>query len=604
MQGVLVAAWLGEAPAPSPARIDVPPVAVSDGREPGDRILALVAEVLGIDPARLDPDARFDELGLDSILSLDLADKLAAATGVQLDPATIAGLATPAALRARIGGEARPPPAATPPAAPLPAVSIAAALSAADDAAIAVVGIAGRFPGACSLAALSRLIRSGNSAFGPIPEGRWPDAGPVRGAFLADAWDFDAARFGVSDREAILIDPQQRLLLEQTLAALADAGRPDRHLGDDEAVGVFVGCSEGDYARTLEAAGHPLEAQSLAALLPSSSAARIAHVFGFEGPAMTVDLACASGLGALHLAAGAVRRGECRLAVVGAASVQSGPAFTRRVASAGLLSGSGVPRPFQADGDGIVLGEGAVVLVLKPLAAARADCDRVRAVLRGTALRQAGRGDGLTAPSAAAQFRVMRDALRDAGLSAVDVVAVEAHGVGTVAGDRAEAEALAGLFPDDGGPPVAVDTVKPVLGHGLAVSGLSALAVAVLGFRDEGGLARLPADVAFPSRRLVPAARAGQRVGPTLVNGFSLNGACAAAVLEPTADDAAPGAGGRAGDAVGGAACRSRRSRRRAAPMGGGPGGRPGGRGGGAVRRRAAPASDPGRPAGAGARAR
>ncbi|AFX98752.1 ptzF [Candidatus Endolissoclinum faulkneri L2] len=544
IQGVLVASYVNK-------HINKQPVVASVSTANLNVIYNLIAKCLEVEPERLDPDAMLSDLGLDSILTFDLTERIEKETGIAFDPATITDLATPAALAAEVINRQSEldnykltttksllePSSVT----RQTKVSCTAANSSEllQDDAIAIIGAAGIFPGANSLAALEQRIIDGNPSLGPIPEGRWSEADIalakaedlryLRGGFLNQGENFDAARFGISDREAQVIDPRQRLLLEQSLAALADAGRPDMN-GYRESFGVFVGTGGGDYVQKLMTAGHPVQPQSLGALMPSSSAARIAHIFGFEGPAMAIDLACASGLAALHLAVNALLRGECYAAIVGAASIQATPGFAVQINRAGLASRSGNPLPFQADSDGIVLGEGAVAIVLKQLRQATADGDRIRAIILGTGLTQSGGGDALTSPSAKAQARVMSAAISSAHLVPNQISAVEAHGVGSQAGDATETAALAMVFPA-GGPSVAVDTVKPMLGHGLEVSGLSALSVAMLGMQREGGLPRLSKQAIFPGTALVPGAPGS--AGPVLINGFSMNGTCAATVIAP-----------------------------------------------------------------------
>ena len=506
VQGVLVAAIRAAAPASHGAT----------GEDLTAQVAAIVAGVVEASPDTLAPDTNFADLGLDSILSLELVDRIAEAFAVTLDPSTITGHATVAKLAALVaarGGAtaklvSKPPVAAMSGTAPAPAIT---APGGGTHGKVAIVGMAGRLPGADNLAAFMARLAAGATGIGPLPAGRWSVAetafwgadalGGMKAGFVTDAGRFDAALFGLSAREAMLMDPQQRLLLEQSWAALADAGRP--HLVDGAAgsTGVFVGASAGDWTLKLVLAGRAMEAQSLSAQLPSSMAARLSHVFALGGPAMTVDLACASGLAALHLAVEALGRGECRLALVAGVSLMTTPQFPMLVARAGLLSPSGRPRPFAPDSDGIVLGEGAVALVLKPLALARADGDRIHAVIEGTALSQAGAADGLSAPDAASQALTLARALAAAGMSAGDIAAIEAHGVGTIAGDAAE---HAALFEVLGASAAALpfDTLKPATGHMLAVSGLAAIARAALAAK-----------------------------GRTLVSGFSLNGACAAVVL-------------------------------------------------------------------------
>jgi amino acid adenylation domain-containing protein len=478
------------------------------------RVAAIVAGVVEAAADSLAPDTNFADLGLDSILSLELVDRIAETFGITLDPSAITEHATTSRLSALIaargGASAKPVPAPTLVAAPAPAPAIIARKTGVSGK-VAIVGMAGVLPGAGNLTAFMARLAAGETGIGPLPAGRWSvretelwgaDAlRDMKAGFVADAGRFDAALFGLSAREAMLMDPQQRLLLEQAWAALADAGRP--HLADGAAgsTGVFVGASAGDWTLKLALAGRAMEAQSLSAQLPSSLAARLSHVFALGGPAITVDLACASGLGALHLAVEALGRGECRLALVAGVSLMTTPQFPMLVARAGLLSPSGRPRPFAPDSDGIVLGEGALVLVLKPLDRARADGDRIHAVVEGTALSQAGAADGLSAPNAAAQALTLGKALAAAGVSVSDIAAIEAHGVGTVAGDAAEHAALSEVLGARAAK-LPFDTLKPATGHMLAVSGLAAIARAALAAK-----------------------------GRTLVNGFSLNGACAAVVL-------------------------------------------------------------------------
>jgi amino acid adenylation domain-containing protein len=474
------------------------------------RVAAIVAGVVEAAADSLAPDTNFADLGLDSILSLELVDRIAETFGITLDPSAITEHATTSQLSALIAARGGTPVKS----APVPAQVAAPAIIAQETGGsgkVAIVGMAGVLPGADNLTAFMARLAAGETGIGPLPAGRWSaretelwgaDAlRDMKAGFVTDAGRFDAALFGLSAREAILMDPQQRLLLEQAWAALADAGRP--HLADGAAgsTGVFVGASAGDWTLKLALAGRAMEAQSLAAQLPSSMAARLSHVFGLEGPAITVDLACASGLAALHLAVEALGRGDCRLALVAGVSLMTTPQFPMLVARAGLLSPSGRPRPFAPDSDGIVLGEGAVVLVLKPLDRARADGDRIHAVVEGTALSQAGAADGLSAPNAKAQALTLGKALAVAGVSVSDIAAIEAHGVGTIAGDAAEHAALSQVLGARAAE-LPFDTLKPATGHMLAVSGLAAIARAALAAK-----------------------------GRTLVNGFSLNGACAAVVL-------------------------------------------------------------------------
>jgi acyl transferase domain-containing protein len=307
-----------------------------------------------------------------------------------------------------------------------------AAAEGAQQQAVAIVGLGCRFPGAGEDAAgFWELLAQGRDAVTPVPEERWNaealyDPDPDRPGFASSLWGgfltavdrFDAGLFGISRREAEAMDPQHRLLLEVAWTALEDAGVAPTGLSGADA-GVFVGLSTGDYATLLGAGEDRSWIDAYASLGNASSiaAGRLAYSLGTQGPAMVVDTACSSSLVAVHLAAQALRNGECRMALAGGVNLTLSPELTIGFSKARMLAPDGRCKSFDAAADGYVRGEGCGVLVLKRLADAAADGDRVLAVLRGSAVNQDGRSAGLTAPNGLAQEAVIRAALARAGVS-------------------------------------------------------------------------------------------------------------------------------------------------------------------------------------------
>ena len=307
---------------------------------------------------------------------------------------------------------------------------------------------------------------------------------PAVGGFLGDIARFDAALFGIAPREADAMDPQQRLLLEVAWAALEDAGQAPDALGDS-ATGVYVGMGLVDWARRTFASGDParLDAWSGTGVFDSVAAGRISYALGLRGPALAVHTACSASLVAVHLAARALRAGECDLALAGGVSLMTSPEPTAYFAEIGALSPTGRCRTFDAAADGYVRGEGAGLVVLKRLADARAAGDPVLAVLLGSAVNHDGRTHALTAPSGAAQAAVIRAALRDGGVDAADVGYVEAHGTGTPLGDPIELGALGEVY-GAGDRPLHVASAKTQLGHLEAAAGVVGLVRAIGAVRD------------------------------------------------------------------------------------------------------------------------
>ena len=367
---------------------------------------------------------------------------------------------------------------------------------------IAIIGIGCRFPAAAGPEAFWRLLRDGLEGVGPIPASRWDDEAlmdveiPRRGGFIEGVDQFDADFFGISPREAVLIDPQHRLLLEATWEALEDGGQvPERLAGTP--VGVFVGISTNDYAQLQAMRGGASDGYRITGIAASIAANRISHQFDFHGPSLAIDTACSSSLVAVHLACRSLRDGECELAVAGGVNLILLPEVSASFVKAGFLSPGGRCRTFDAEADGYVRGEGAGIVALKLLSRAVADGDPIYAVIRGGAVNQDGRTNGLTAPSRSAQEAVLRAAYRHADVSPGQIDYIEAHGTGTLLGDPIELAALASVLGDGRGHdrPCSLGSVKTNVGHLEAAAGVTGLIKTALALRHRA----IPPSLHFSS---------------------------------------------------------------------------------------------------------
>ncbi len=381
---------------------------------------------------------------------------------------------------------------------------------------IAVVGMGCRFPGARNVNEYWDLLSEPKPQFRRVPDSRWRreafynedfrDSGAVysdRMALLEDVGDFDAGHYKIPPRRAKSLDPQHRLLVDLTREALQDAGWEAEGF-DREDTSVIMSLSDSGYRdmSTLHLrmkqliggefgrAGDPamaeavsavsgLHATAMAGLLLNMGPSSISNVFDLHGESYALDSACSGGLTAVANAVFALRAGRCRIAVAGGAQLVLAPDLFVGLCRIGAISRAGECRPFDRRADGFVLGEGAGVLVLRPLADARAAGDRVYAVIRGVGLSNDGTVKGGMMPQESGQLRALRRAYQDAGVDPASVGYLEAHGTATAVGDDVEISALSELRRGAENPAY-LGAAKSVVGHSLGTAGIAGLIKSIL----------------------------------------------------------------------------------------------------------------------------
>jgi acyl transferase domain-containing protein/NADPH:quinone reductase-like Zn-dependent oxidoreductase/NAD(P)-dependent dehydrogenase (short-subunit alcohol dehydrogenase family) len=376
---------------------------------------------------------------------------------------------------------------------------------------VAVIGIGCRFPGGVQdPESFWQLLKHGREAISEVPADRWnidayydPDPSKVGkmvsrfGGFLTDIDRFDAAFFGIAPREAAMIDPQQRMLLETAWETLERAGIAPRSLAGS-CTGIYLGIASGDYAQLQLNAGDAglLDVHYASGNAHSVASGRLSYLLGLKGPSLSIDTACSSSLVAVHLACQALRSGECTLAIAGGVNLILAPQTTVALSHAHMMSPDGRSKAFDDRADGFARAEGCGIVLLKPLAQAQADGDRILAVIRGTAVNQDGASSSLTAPNGPSQEELMRHALDNAGRTAAQVGYVEAHGTGTSLGDPIELRALGAIYgagrkPEE--PSLLVGSLKTNFGHMEAAAGVGGLIKLILAI--ENG--EIPAHLQF-----------------------------------------------------------------------------------------------------------
>ena len=442
------------------------------------------------------PDATvgFFDLGMDSLMAVELrnrlnrafADTYTAPNTLVFDFPTIADLAHHLTGVLGEGVETTPDAATDPePGLRLPVRT--------DEAGIAIVGMACRFPGAPDIGAFWRQLEEGRDAVtdGRQDGGSWTgiagdpaaDGGAYRqGGFVEQIDHFDARFFGMTPIGTRMADPQQRLLLETSWRALEDAGIDPEGLKGSR-TGVYAGIATSEYRDVMMMAGD--EGMNYLGTASSMVVGGVSFKLGLAGPAVPVLLNCAASLVTVQQAMAGLRKGEVDLALVGGVNTIFSPGLTREMGEFGMLSRQGRCKTFDAAADGFVRSEGCGMVVLKRLDEAEADGDRIWAVIRGAAVNQNGASAGPTVPNGPAQERVIGDALAEAGVDPSDVDYLEAHGAGSALGDPIEVQAAAAVYGQGRAEdrPLLIGSVKTNIGHLESAAGVAGLIKVVLSMR-------------------------------------------------------------------------------------------------------------------------
>ncbi|MGG7517816.1 type I polyketide synthase [Allorhizobium undicola] len=421
---------------------------------------------------------------------------------------------------------------------------------------LAIVGMAGRFPGALSMDGLWQLMMERRDAIRPVPQDRWDASQPLDpqksvqavGGFIDGLDQFDPTFFGISPREAEDMDPQQRLMLEASWTALEDGGqRPETLAG--RRIGVYVGASWHDYELLRKDHGAPTTQHSIVGNALDVISSRVSYFYRFKGPSLTVETGCSSGMVAMHIAAQALANGEIEAALVGGVNLVLAPDVSIGLTHFGGLSTVGRCQAFSASADGFVRGEGIIAFYLKRLEDAVAAGDRIHAVIVASAVNNDGGGDSLVTPSPDGQEDLLSTIYGKAGVALEDVRYIEAHGTGTAVGDPIEAGAIGRVIgrerKETGLEPIILGSVKTNIGHLEAAAGLAGLSKAVMAVEHRVVPPNLHGDVLNPSIDFAalglkvpdaPVALPADKPFYVGVNSFGWGGTNAHIILAPAPD--------------------------------------------------------------------
>jgi polyketide synthase PksN len=507
----------GEAQVPETGDLKALPQAVLE-RKIGELFIGALVEKLGYEQEDIDEGMSFEELGFDSVFAVQVVRMYEEQAGISLDPTILFDYSTirdfsrylaekhgrafeEVFLKTEMEGVSDQKP-------DVIAVSERTEIADVDEwlgaevekkqriEDIALIGMAGRFPGARNLEAFWDNLHNGVDSVTEMPlerrefqpaliRGGQPDE-KIWGGFLEGIDEFSPTFFNLSGRLAEAMDPQHRLLLEATYEALENAGYAGQRIRGTK-TGVFVGISAMDYYQYVVSRGSELSPYLGIGNAFSIAANRVSHFFDLRGPSLAIDTACSSSLVALHMACQSIRSGEVTMAIAGGVNITLSPVDFIVFRKAGMLSTIGRCKSFDQEADGYVRGEGVGVVLLKPLAEAIKDGDHIHAVVKGSAVIHDGHTSGLTVPNAKAQKKVLLSAWQDAGISPESLSYIEAHGTGTPLGDPIEVRGLKQAFREYTNRRgfCALGSVKTNIGHLEPAAGIAGVIKVVLCFNHR-----------------------------------------------------------------------------------------------------------------------
>jgi len=462
-----------------------------------------VAELLQLAPEKIDLRQPLAVYGLNSIKAVSIAAKLEECLGISVVSAIVYDYPSIKALAGYLGGKTSQ----------LNSSVFVSNLQAATEE-VAIIGIGCKFPGANNYQQFWQNLEQGINSISEIPSERWEvekyySPTPQEqnksiskwGGFIEGIDQFDAQFFGISPREAQLMDPQQRLMLELTWSCLEDAGYAPSQLSGSS-TGVFIGGCNRDYEILqhnygLDAYGHG-GTGTWTCMIPN----RISFLFNFRGPSVPVDTACSSSLVAIHQAIDALNAQECDTAIVGGVSLLCEPTRYIQMSQLGMLSPQGQCKTFDSEADGYVRGEGAGLILLKPLAKAIEDRDHIYGLISGSAVNHGGNARTLTSPNVYGQAQVLSAAYTKANIPPNTISYIEAHGTGTPLGDPIEINSLKRAFrqlhkkydlSSVDNPYCGLGTVKTNIGHLESAAGIAGVIKVLLAMKNQ----KLPKIVNF-----------------------------------------------------------------------------------------------------------
>jgi FkbH-like protein len=494
--------WIGSKPM-APPTVKAPPVVQvkPDVGNISSRFLALLADVLYMKPEAVDETKPFVELGLDSVLGVELVNKVGKVFNVSVRATDLYDHPSVQEFSEFLAGLVQENPPAK--AVALPNIPVAREPMVTDNGDIAIIGMSARLPGADDIWQFWNNLEAGVCSVTEVPAERWdmnrhfdPDPEVPNksyckwGGFLKDIDSFDSLFFSISPAEAASLEPQQRLFLEESWKALENAGYSPGML-DSVRCGVFVGVmSYNEYNHY-----HLFNSTSILS-------ARIAYFLNLKGPALSIDTACSSSLVALHLACKNLVDDDAEMMLVGGVTLYLSEKQYIQMSRSGMLSFSGKCKTFDNEADGFVPAEGVTAVVLKTLSRARQDRDYIHGVIKGSNINQDGKTNGITAPSAKSQKDLEVSVYEKTGINPETISYVEAHGTGTNLGDPIEMEALNKSFSHFTSKRhfCGIGSVKTNLGHTSAAAGLASIVKVLLSLKHK----RIPPSLFFktPNRHI------------------------------------------------------------------------------------------------------